>query len=86
MPRGRPQRRRVDKAKAGVNRLAFNERGTLSPEKGGLEGRKLERQASLGRVGQGTEVIHASKPVFSQGSGRRGCSVGRGEGQERGRS
>lgn len=32
-------------------------------------------------VGQGTEVIHASKPVFSQGSGRRGCSVGRGEGR-----
>lgn len=60
MSRRRAQRRRVDEAKAQIKGLAFNERGTLSLEKGGLEGgRKLERPANFWGVGQGTEVIHA---------------------------
>lgn len=53
MPRGRPQRRRVDKAKAGVNRLAFNERGTLFPEKGGLEGKEVGEAGQFGASGAG---------------------------------
>ena len=34
--KGPERRRRVDEAKAQIKGLAFNERGTLSPEKGGL--------------------------------------------------
>lgn len=57
--RGRAQRRKVDEAKAQVKGLAFNERGTLPPRREGWRGRKLERQANFGGVGQGTELIHA---------------------------
>lgn len=46
MSGGRARRRRVDEAKAQIKGLAFNERGTLSPEKGGL-GRK-----EVGAAGQ----------------------------------
>lgn len=44
--RGRAQRRKVDEVKAQVKGLAFNERGTLPPEKGGLEGKEV------GKAGQ----------------------------------
>lgn len=53
MPGGRPQRRRVDKAKARVNRLVFNERGTLCPEKGGLEGKEVGEAGQFGGSGAG---------------------------------
>lgn len=31
----------MDEVKAQIKGLAFNERGTLSPEKGGLEGKEV---------------------------------------------
>lgn len=43
----------MDEAKAWVNRLAFNERGTLSPEKGGLEGKEIGEAGQFGGSGAG---------------------------------
>lgn len=43
----------MDEAKAWVNRLAFNERGTLFPEKGGLEGKEIGEAGQFGGSGAG---------------------------------
>lgn len=40
-------------AKARAKRLAFNERGTLSPEKGGLEGKEAGEAGQFGGGGAG---------------------------------
>lgn len=50
----------MNEAKAQVKGLAFNERGTSPPEKGGLEGKEVGEAGQFwGEVGQGTELIHA---------------------------
>lgn len=53
MSRRRAQRRRVDEAKAQIKGLAFNERGTLSLEKGGLEGKEVGKASQFWGGGAG---------------------------------